>query len=512
MFFKLLSKPSSIPSTGRSTALLLEDRWDDWGKYRTQFQLIVFDEDGEKHRIGEVKIGHLGLLPGGEVAKHTRAPAMESSFDDLPANYFSLGQNENYYESLNTLNSELRQRVLLGLRDLAWDVERFSSIESEDVVKESLLRGLSSRNVRTKFSRLAKGDAELTPFKFSYEFPSRADNDGQPPKLDFLVAPDAIPPTNVHVVVGRNGAGKTTCMHGLGRALLGVASTEEKPVGKLNAHNLDEKWQFSGFVFVAFSAFDDFEMPLKIEGLKAELIGLRNASATDGNGHSKSPDELEADFVCSLSKCHRGPRAKRWLDAVITLENDPLFKEANVARLLELEGEVFDEWARKLFKKLSSGHKIVLLTITRLVELVDERTLVLLDEPEGHLHPPLLSAFVRALSDLLIKRNGVAVIATHSPVVLQEVPASCVWLLRRQGLESAVERPEMETFGENVGVLTRAVFGLEVTNTGFHKLLSDAIERDGLDFDGVRAKFEGQLGAEALAIARGLTINRDSGV
>jgi predicted ATP-dependent endonuclease of OLD family len=51
----------------------------------------------------------------------------------------------------------------------------------------------------------------------------------------------------------------------------------------------------------------------------------------------------------------------------------------------------------------------VLLTITRLVETVEERTLVLLDEPEAHLHPPLLSAFVRSLSDLLINRNGVAI-------------------------------------------------------------------------------------------------------
>lgn len=47
---------------------------------------------------------------------------------------------------------------------------------------------------------------------------------------------------------------------------------------------------------------------------------------------------------------------------------------------------------------------------------------MLIDEPEGHLHPPLLSAFVRALSELLVNRNGVAIIATHSPVVLQEVP------------------------------------------------------------------------------------------
>lgn len=511
MFFKLVTKSGSLPSNARSVACLLDDRWDDWGKYRTQFQLIVFDAEGELHRVGEVKIGHIGLLPGKEIAESTRAPAIEHSFDELPEHYFSLGQSENYYETLNTLSSELREQVLLGLRDLAWDIERFSQVENEDVVSESLLRGLSLRNVRTKFSRLAKGNAKLTPFKFSYLFPRRADNAGQPPDLEFLVTPDSVPLTNVHVVVGRNGAGKTTCMHGLGRALLGVASTEEKPVGTLSAADVDEEWQFSGLVFVAFSAFDDFEMPPQVEGLKAELIGLRNATPDGTIGRPKTPKQLEDDFAKSLNRCQHGPREKRWLEAVVALENDPLFKEANVGRLVELEGEIFHEYARTLFKKLSSGHKIVLLTITRLVELVDERTLVLLDEPEGHLHPPLLSSFVRALSDLLIKRNGVAIVATHSPVVLQGVPASCVWLLRRQGLESAAERPEMETFGENVGVLTHAVFGLEVTNTGFHKLISDAVEKDGLDFEGVRAKFESQLGAEALAIARGLVANRDRG-
>jgi predicted ATP-dependent endonuclease of OLD family len=149
----------------------------------------------------------------------------------------------------------------------------------------------------------------------------------------------------------------------------------------------------------------------------------------------------------------------------------------------------------------------VLLTITRLVESVEERSLVLLDEPEAHLHPPLLAAFIRALSDLLINRNGVAVIATHSPVVLQEVPQQCAWKLRRSGLTLVAERPEIETFGENVGVLTREVFGLEVTRSGFHKMIEDAIEA-GADYADIQQRFGGQLGAEAQTIARALIAAR----
>ncbi|MCZ7679708.1 MAG: ATP-binding protein [Sandaracinaceae bacterium] len=139
--------------------------------------------------------------------------------------------------------------------------------------------------------------------------------------------------------------------------------------------------------------------------------------------------------------------------------------------------------------------------MSRLVETVEEKTLVLFDEPEAHLHPPLLSALVRALSDLLVDRNGVAVIATHSPVILQEVPRKCVWKMRRSGHAVVVERPEIETFGENVGVLTRDVFGLEVTSSGFHRLLDEQIAAD-RKFDDIVQIFGGELGSEARAIAR----------
>jgi predicted ATP-dependent endonuclease of OLD family len=149
----------------------------------------------------------------------------------------------------------------------------------------------------------------------------------------------------------------------------------------------------------------------------------------------------------------------------------------------------------------------VLLIVTRLVGTVEERTLVLIDEPEAHLHPPLLSAFVRTLSELLSNRNGVAVIATHSPVVLQEVPKSCVWKIRRNGTSIVAERPEIETFGENVGILTREVFGLEVTHSGFHKLLYDAVVETG-DFDDAVHRFGGELGGEAKAILRRLVAAR----
>lgn len=148
--------------------------------------------------------------------------------------------------------------------------------------------------------------------------------------------------------------------------------------------------------------------------------------------------------------------------------------------------------------------------MTRLVEHVGERTLVLIDEPETHLHPPLLAAFVRVLSELFTDRNGLAVIATHSPVVLQEVPSVCVWKLRRYGSRVVADRPSIETFGENVGVLTHEIFGLEVTHTGFHRDLNRLVDA-GHTYESILEVFGGRLGGEARVIARSLVAERDFG-
>ena len=144
-----------------------------------------------------------------------------------------------------------------------------------------------------------------------------------------------------------------------------------------------------------------------------------------------------------------------------------------------------------------------MLTVTKLVEKVDERTLVLMDEPESHLHPPFLAAFIRALSDLLIDRNGVAIIATHSPVVLQEVPQTCVWRIRRHGGRAVAERVPVETFAEHVGTLTHEVFGLEVTKSGFHKMIGDAFQPED-NLAAIEGKFDGQLGSEGRALVAAL--------
>jgi hypothetical protein len=65
----------------------------------------------------------------------------------------------------------------------------------------------------------------------------------------------------------------------------------------------------------------------------------------------------------------------------------------------------------------------------------------------------------------------------------------------------------VQTFGENVGLLTREVFGLEVTQSGFHKMLRDVVV-ELPSYNTVVRRFNGELGDEARAIVQGLLAAR----
>jgi predicted ATPase len=494
-------------------AFLMIDNWDDWFTYSTTYSLVVYDAEGQEYDAGAVKIGQFGMEDG------QRRPAIPDQFDQLGEEFFSLGQDASYYEKLNELGPQLRDGVLRGLRDIALDQDLFERSLDEKVTGVSLLRSVTRATVQGQFFRLARGGARLSRYEFAYTAPNVGRSKVEPVTLSFVVEPESMPPTNIHVLIGRNGVGKTHLLNHMTRCLVDKrADAADVGAFMVAGGDLEHGDMFASLVSVTFSAFDPFE-PLpsvrdKSEGMQYSYVGLKRVgTTTDGKPLApKSPERLSAEFSSSVLVCSKGARLVRWRRALEMLEADPIFREADVASLADegLDNETQKTMARKLFGKLSSGHKIVLLTITRLVETVEERTLVLLDEPEAHLHPPLLSAFVRAVSDLLINRNGVAIIATHSPVVLQEVPASCAWKIRRSGRSVEAERPDEETFGENVGVLTREVFGLEVTHAGFHKLLREAIREED-DFAAVLQKFDNEIGGEARAIVRALIANRGGG-
>ncbi|MCR9696691.1 AAA family ATPase [Vibrio parahaemolyticus] len=499
----IVQKNQRIPSSGVSTAYLHIDHWNDFS-FVTMFYLSLFDEKGYLHEIGNIKIGFQG-----QTTDKSTYETLGSVFQTLPDGYFSVGMDVDYYKKISKLSGTIKNSLLRALKDMAYIPELISLAQDEEVFRTSLLRDVSLSVIKGQFTRVLEGRNPLTNFEFKFRRPAQTKMSGI--DLIFEVKVGEKPSTNIHALIGRNGVGKTTILNGMIEAVTSKGLSEAKFYDT-------EGWRetpintnyFSSLVSVSFSAFDPFEPPIEqsdpSKGTCYFYIGLKK------EGESlKGLNDIHEEFLYALKSCFsQEPKKHRWLEAIDTLESDENFANMDLIRLAEYSGNILMSKARKLIKKMSSGHAVVLLTITRLVATVEEKTLVLIDEPESHLHPPLLSAFIRALSDLLLDRNGVAIIATHSPVVLQEVPKKCVWKINRSRLATEPRRPAIETFGENVGILTREVFGLEVVKSGFHDLLVKSVNAGGT-YQDILNDYNNQLGVEARALLKTLVIHRDRG-
>ena len=505
MRFHVLSRNTwPIPTKRHNVAYLVPDSWDDWFTYETRNSLYYVDRSGDVIDVGNVKIAQFGM-------GRQRSVDFPESFTRMDG-LFSLGQDSSYYEVLSELPPDVRESILTTLGDIAYEEDLYERALEEDVTGTSLMRYVSASTIEQQFRRLLVGGDRLEGYVFSFKYPEVARAKATaPPSLRFEVTPGSVPPSNVHAIIGRNGVGKTFLLENLAKCLGPELAEGNEPLGEVRVHTGSLK--FAGVTSVTFSAFDAFE-PLsqprnRAAGPNYTYIGLKALRKGDAKSATvKGPATLAREFGASMRACLLDERIQLWRAALQTLASDPIFNQAGIEDLaIEDDLDLVPDAARDLFKRLSSGHKIVLLTITRLVEVVEERSLILLDEPEAHLHPPLLSAFVRALSDLLQERNGVAIVTTHSPVVLQEVPSRCAWIVNRQGRIVDAHRPETETFGENVGVLTHEVFGLEVTQSGFYSLLQREVERLN-DYAELLDHFGGQLGSEASAMARAMFLHK----
>ena len=508
MQFKLLGRNEKLPYHAKNLVCLTIDSWNDYS-YVTMFFMNVFDNEGNIYRIGNIKIGFEGQTE--EIATYKKIQEIFNSnvFNSLPDSFFSLGQDVEFYVEIQKLPEDIRTIILNNLNDIVYKPVFFDRFQNEPVFNTSLMRSIRKQTIEEQFRRILDGKSKLDNFNF-YFIRSEKDSIGGI-NLEFNVIPNSMPSSNIHAIIGRNGVGKTTLLNGMIKSFIDKTDNNEggfyeaNPLGIFSGDRFKPIGDdyFSHLVAVSFSVFDPF-IPNREELKYYHYIGLK-----ESNEKLKEPiNYFEQDFWNAFSICKSlFAKKERWLNAIKNLETDNNFAEMKLSTLMNYD--YTKESILRFIKKMSSGHASVLLIITQLVAKVEEKTLVLLDEPESHLHPPLLSAFIRALSELLDNRNGIAIIATHSPVVLQEIPKSCVWKVERTGTRTDPFRPNIETFGENVGVLTREVFGLEVTKSGFHKILASKVKENN-SYEEIVSEFKDQLGSEAKILLKTLIRLRDN--
>ncbi|WP_176520031.1 AAA family ATPase [Bacillus toyonensis] len=481
---------------------LLADNWNDYG-YETTFTLHYFKKKGIRKDFGMVKILN-------DESNYTRK-MIPSTFEQLDSTYCSLGQSTSYYRELSQLSEEEYKAILNGIQDIAFNRDIYEKFPNKEGIQESLFRSSEAnklfKSAYDKYFLNTEVDSEVFNFQFRYNAPySPIEN-----TINFNFEKSSFLPNRMNILVGKNGAGKTQLLSSFADALCGQLKKAEElfepPVIPL----------FSKVIAVSFSAFDDFRKPYKkIESLedtdneyfddfdteseenkieklskKRKLNNYVYCGIQDDTGKTLSLKELKQHGQKNLLKIKdREANSKnnikyleKWKDILLNIEIP--------SKYLDDPYEIFNS-------NLSSGQSILVSIITEVIANIEDESILLFDEPELHLHPNAVSNLVRMLYHLLEEFNSYAIISTHSPIIIQEIPSFYINKLERTEEDLLlISKITIETFGENISAIVNEVFNVREVESNYKSLLKNAIS-SGKTFEEITEVFPNGLSLHAM--------------
>ncbi len=530
-------------SAFNTTFALEQDNWNDYS-FQTLYHLY--------HRGGvsgetPTLIGPVKILRRGQT--ESDGIQIKQAFEQLSSDFCSVGNSLDYYQRLNEIPVIERDEILHILRDAVAAPSLQADFRNEPGWRISLFRDnpnpeeflADAQAILTgNFASLPDLGGHLSfhsanwakPLAFNFDAPEPAFYGGPyrrlgPSKRKTLL------PRRLITVIGRNGSGKSTLLSRIARVAFAAPSDRARPeiqaIGLFNPPSVG----FTKIIAISYSAFDNFIVPGLYESELRQIAndiekgsgryiyaGLRDIVSEVRDDIAATAERiLPVDEKALLTTKDRRTTTKlksltqladefERLIHQIEINGDrellaaalePLFSDPSFADIDERERiTIVGSNPRDDFLAWSTGHKIALHVIASLVAHATRKSLILFDEPEMHLHPPLIAALLHAIRIILEEKNSFAIIATHSPVILQETLAQHVRIVRRTGDSFDIVTPTLETFGENVGTLTYDSFGLTAASTDYHEVL-DLLITSFTDIEEINALFSPGLSGQALA-------------
>ncbi|GAA3773126.1 hypothetical protein GCM10022423_29480 [Flavobacterium ginsengiterrae] len=137
--------------------------------------------------------------------------------------------------------------------------------------------------------------------------------------------------------------------------------------------------------------------------------------------------------------------------------------------------EFLPEQFPQVYSRVSSGQNILLFIVTEIIAQIRYNSLILYDEPETHLHPNAISELMNMIFELVQRYDSFCILATHSPIIIQELQSRNIYVIERDGSYAGTRRLEKEPFGENLTVITDEIFGNREVPRHYLKLLRSLV-------------------------------------
>ena len=504
--------------------LLEENDWNDFG-YVTSYYVHAtpkISKQKESYCLGGIRIMKLGQKEHEVNLLRNDFKSTNLLFQNLPSQYVSLSLDVDFYENLQQILKKPEERMaFVSALNMVLDQDfpLYPILRKDDCFIKSLLRDSSMGDFALQQGRNIMLSQEivfdLRTESFSITFPDMDD------KVEFdFCAIKEFPesetiPNGIIALIGKNGSGKSTALYEIAKILYSSPDTRRliwNKVGRLGNNAIG----ISKLIMFSYSAFDNFVLPGStkqecwslLNGMQNHngrfvFCGIRdvyhdmnelyeqNRNLADrdfveltskSRYHEvqlKDPIILGEEFVLALSSFSDSSRLL-WVDFMRNVrERQPelwqSIKEISDSYLID------ELYYKKYFNDLSTGYKFIIHSMAHLIANCEFNNLILFDEPENHLQPPLLSFMLSEMRKILAKNRSVMLIATHSPIVLQEVFAKNVRIVKRVGKSRQFEHPRIETYGESFGAIASEVFNINSDNTNYFQSIEMLYEAWNMD-------------------------------
>lgn len=424
--------------------------WDDYG-HKTSFQLYYVNQDGNKSNVGKVKICKknenktLGVIP--------------KSFTSLDLNYCSLGQDTSYYSNIKKVLGDDAKAFLYAMRDAAVFSRISDDFINDSGFRHSLLRDNSADTALNIGRYVLAGFDPDDRVNFTYKTRlAYAPNFEFNIKFDFGKINKEDNFNRVIAIIGENGVGKTSLLSNLAKSIAKQQKDCFQPHYPI----------FTKVVAASYSVFDRF-YDIDARAFNLEYCGMHN-----NEGGLMNLEQLKARHkrnAETINALNRGLNLKNFLGKV--LPNDMLESlfEENLEN--KFKYDVYEDY----YGKMSSGQTMLTNLIIDVTANVRSNCLIMIDEPEVHLHPNAITQIINVVNLVCERFSSCCIMATHSPLVIQSLLSRNVLIMERDidGMP-IVRQMRVESLGENLTTINEEIFSNGQRDKYYKRLIKKAVE------------------------------------